>query len=190
MRIRASFFFFALLFSLFISHSFEALALFIAAVLHELGHVLAAYLCDIPLDELRLGAFGASITPKYGLSSYKKEIFLALGGPLSNVVCAVLILPFAKSGGFSELIFAASLFLSLVNLLPIDDLDGGRVLKCALLQKLSPSSVDRACSIISFFLVLTVWLISVYLLLRRSLSLSLFTFSLSLFCKIFLRQKN
>lgn len=192
MRIKVSFFFFALLFSLFISHSYTALALLLAATLHELGHMLAAKICNIPLGELKLGIFGASLTPSSELLSYKGEILLALAGPASNLICvgATAYLINICPSPFLSLFAAASLFLALLNLLPIDDLDGGRILRCALMLLFSPDTVAAICRAISFLLVFLLWIISAYLLLRHSPSLSLFTFSLSLFCKIFLKQKN
>ena len=190
MKIKVSFFFFALLLSLFLTHSYTALALVLAAALHELGHIFAARLFDIPLGELRLGAFGAAITPKYGLTSYKKELALVIAGPLVNLASASVIFAYADTtDSFLSLFGFASLFLGMLNLLPIDDLDGGRFLRCAMLLKYPPDKVTRMCSSISFLLVFSLWILSVYLLLRLSLSLSLFTFSLSLFCKIFLKQK-
>jgi hypothetical protein len=44
-------------------------------------------------------------------------------------------------------------------------------------------------SIISFIFIFTLWCISVYLLLKISASLSMFIFSVSIFCKIFLPEE-
>ena len=189
MKIKVSFFFLLMFFSLFLSHSYLSLAAIVAAALHELGHILAARICSIPLSEMKLGIFGAAITPNNNLCSYKKEIFLAVAGPMVNLLSAFLFFRFAEKSSFISMFVMASFFLGFLNLLPIDDFDGGRIFKCILLLKFSPLKVSSVSQAVSFFLIFVLWIFSVYLLLRMSASLSLFTFSLSLFCKIFLGQK-
>ena len=190
MKIKVSFFFLLMLASLLLSHAYLSLAAFISAAIHELGHILAARKCSISLGEMRLGIFGAQITPKTSLCSYKNEILLAIAGPLANLLTATLLLLLCnESEGFWGMLFQTSLFLGILNLLPIDDFDGGRILRCSLLLFFSPQRVSSILQVISFILVLSLWIFSVYLLLRASASLSLFTFSLSLFCKTFLKQK-
>lgn len=190
MKIKVSFFFLVMAVSLFLSHSYISLAAFVAAILHEIGHVVAARICDIPLKEMKLGIFGAAITPDSNLCSYKKEIFLAISGPLVNILSVLLCLRMtANTNSFISMFVVSSLFLGILNLLPIDDFDGGRILKCCLLLKLPPNRVAKICDLISFLLIFFLWIFSAYLLLRLSASLSLFTFSISLFCKTFISRK-
>ena len=190
MKIKVSFFFLVMVASLLLSHSYISLAAFAAATLHELGHIIAARICDVPLKEMKLGIFGAAITPDSNLCSYKKEIFLALSGPLINMISVLLCWRSVDSANsFVSMFVVSSLFLGTLNLLPIDDFDGGRILKCCLLLKLPPDKVTKICDGISFLLIFFLWIFSVYLLLRLSASLSLFTFSISLFCKTFISRK-
>ena len=177
--------------ALFLTHSYISIAALIAAALHELGHITAAKLCKIPLGELKLGIFGAALTPQSSCFSYKKEILLCIAGPAVNLSSAILIYPFIHNGnGFISLFFSASLFLGSLNLLPIKDFDGGRVLSCTLSYIYSPEIAWRTLNILSFILIFSLWSLSVYLLLRLSSSLSLFIFSLSLFSKIFMSNKD
>lgn len=157
-----------------------------AVVLHELGHIGMARLCHISLSELKLGIFGAGLTPTV-IPSYGKEILLCLGGPLVNVV-TFPILFMAKlyhASPFLELLATASLALGIFNLLPIEDFDGGRMLKALISLLLSPSFAERAVRFFSFCITAVLWSLSLYLLLRTSNSLSLFVFSLFLFIKLF-----
>lgn len=175
--------------ALFLTHSYISVAALIAAALHELGHIAVAQLCKIPLGELKLGIFGAALTPKVNLFSYKKEIALCLAGPLVNLASATLIFPLLSlENEFLSLFLGASLFLGVLNLLPIRDFDGGRVLYCMLSYIYSPKLACHALNALSFILIFSLWSLSVYLLLRLSSSLSLFIFSLSLFFKIFIAR--
>ena len=177
--------------TLFFTHSYISLAALLAAFLHELGHIIAAKIYNIELGELRLGIFGASLTSRVMLCSYKKEILLCLAGPLVNLISVLMLFPFCKNyDGFFALFIRASLFLGLLNLLPIYEFDGGRILFCLLSLRLSLKTVTLIIKISSFILIFILWSLSVYLLLRLSSSVSLFIFSLALFSKIFLTQKE
>ena len=189
LKIRLSFTGALMIVALFLSHSYISIAAILASALHELGHIIAAKFCKIPLKELKLGIFGASLTPANYLFSYKKEIFLALAGPFINLAYSIPLLIFLTSqNDFFQLFIATSLFLGLLNLLPITDFDGGRILYCLLSYKFSPEAARKAVRFSSFILVFILWTLSVYLLIKLASSLSLFIFSLSLFAKLFLTK--
>ena len=175
--------------ALITTHSYISLAALLAAAMHELGHVLTAHLLNIPLREMKLGIFGASLSLSDSFLSYKKEIILAAAGPLTNIACVLLsIFLFDIQNDFFELFISSSLFLGILNLLPILDFDGGRILLCLLSLKISPDVALRILKISSFILIFTLWALSVYLLLKLSSSLSLFIFSISLFAKLFISK--
>lgn len=177
--------------ALIFTHSYISLSAILAAAVHEIGHLIAARMCGIPLRELRLGIFGAVITPTDAICSYKKELALAAAGPFINLLSAAILFPLRDSlNAPASFFLASSLFLGILNLLPVQDFDGGRILNCILAQHLAPKMCYSVCRTLSLLTVISLWMLSVYLLLRRSSSLSLFVFSLSLFCKIFVSQKN
>ena len=191
LKIKLSFSGALMVLALFLTHSYISLAALLAALLHELGHIIVAKICKIELGELKLGIFGASLTPKAMLCSYKKEILLCLAGPLVNLISALLLAPLFKDFiEFGKLFISASLFLGILNLLPIYEFDGGRILFCILSLRLPLTATTRIIKTTSFILIFCLWTLSVYLLLRLSSSISLFIFSLSLFSKIFLSQKE
>ena len=191
LKIKLSFSGAIMLLALFLTHSYLSLAALLAAALHELGHIIAARICDIPLGELKLGIFGAALTPKTMLCSYKKEIALCLAGPLVNIISALTFFPLLNEGDvFGSLFISASLFLGILNLLPIYEFDGGRILFCIISSRHSVRTATTVVKTTSLILIFSLWSLSVYLLLRLSSSVSLFIFSLSLFSKIFLLQEK
>lgn len=190
-KIKLSFSGAIMILALFLTHSYISIAALFAATLHELGHILAAKLCKIPLYELKLGIFGASLTTKKMLCSYKKEIILCFAGPFVNLLSVLLLISFWDSDNvFLSLFISSSLFLGILNLLPIYEFDGGRILFCIISNKYSLKLAISIIRITSFILIFALWCLSVYLLLRLSSSLSLFIFSVSLFSKIFLSQNK
>lgn len=90
MKLGVSFFSLLILLSLILTRSYLSLVALVAAALHECGHILAAKLCRIPLVQMKLGIFGATLQTDRALCSYGKEIILAAAGPLTNLLCFAL----------------------------------------------------------------------------------------------------
>lgn len=109
-------------------------AVFLAAVLHELGHFLALRLFGVVPSGFRLGMAGAELEiPEL---SYQQEFVCALAGP--TVSFSLLLLrrwfPQLSVCGFVHGGF---------NLLPIYPLDGGRMLRAIAAPLLSPGGADK-----------------------------------------------
>ncbi|MBO5939502.1 MAG: M50 family metallopeptidase [Clostridia bacterium] len=190
MKIKVGFFAILLFFSLLMTHSLFSLASLLAAVLHELGHLLAASVCRIRMKEFSVGLFGTGLTPSGGLYSYFDEIILCLGGPLSNLFfgsLSLLLLRHDSSAFLSAFIFSSFAY-AVLNLLPIKGFDGGRICRALLLLFLPLPITERILSLLSFVCIFSLWTLSIYLLLRTASSLSLFVFSISLFSRLFLSE--
>ena len=180
-------FFFVLLTSVLIMCSLHYVtALLCAVTLHELGHIIAAKLLDIELRELKIGIFGAALSCSDTLYSYKKEMILCAAGPAVNFLSALVVYQFVGITQITETFLLSSLSLGILNLLPINGFDGGRIFSAFLCLFLSLKTVNVIVKFVSFLFIFTLWCLSVYLLIRACASLSLFVFSLSLFTKIFL----
>ena len=186
-RLSISLFGVLMIISLFLTHSYLSLFALAAAFIHELAHIAMARAVGVELSRLRLDIFGASLMMSGEMSSYKKEAAIAIAGPLSNIILFFLLLPFSSvKNEYLSLFMGASLFLGLLNLLPIKDLDGGRVLFCTLASLFSLNVAQAILRVLSFLTIFALWSLSVYLILRLGASLSLFVFSSALFCKTFL----
>jgi stage IV sporulation protein FB len=96
-------------------------ALFIASVVHELGHFLALKLLGAQVNGMFIGASGAKIHT--GSLTRKQELISSVAGPLSGL----LLLVFAAAA--PRVAFCAFI-QSMVNLIPVYPSDGGRVLRC------------------------------------------------------------
>ena len=155
-------------------------ALLAAAVLHEGGHLLAARLAGVRVSEVRLDLFGARMRLA-GLLSYRQELVVALGGPAVNLLSALLVSPVWAHGGEAEngwlfIFLCASCGLCAVNLLPVQTLDGGRALSCLLSLTVGERAARITLRITTGVVLLFLWLVSVYALLRAGNMLSLFVF--------------
>ena len=169
------------------SRSPKPLLTLLAVGLHEMGHVLTALICRVPLSGFYVVAGEARLLLS-GTASYTKELLICGAGPLFNLLSAApILLAGGTVLGDDNLSFFAtvSLALALLNLLPIGDLDGGRIYYCFLARLGGPHFSLAACRILSFFTVFCLWSASVYTLLRAGENLSLFFFSASLFLRLF-----
>ena len=161
----------------------EITAVALAAVLHELGHVAAAWGWSVPVRALRLDLFGARMELA-GLTGYAAEAAVAAGGPLVSILGYALARPVGEAWAGARLFVAVSLGLGLLNLLPVRGLDGGRMLSCALSLTAGERAADVTLRITTGLALGGLWLLSVYALLRVGETLSLFTFSRCLLLRL------
>jgi len=163
-----------------------------AAVLHEFGHMCAATLLGIPMRSLDIGMFGASLKVRGSLISYSKEFWLCAAGPLTNFLTAVAVYIFSENRGYytdtGEWFASVSFMLGVLNLMPMEGFDGGRMLSVFLSSLFGPRVSEKILCFTTFVCILVLWMISVYLLIRYGTSLSLFIFTLSLFYRLFIEK--
>lgn len=178
-RVHLSFFLIALLLGLGSGDLLYVLLwvviVFVSILLHELGHALVSdYFGRSPSIEL-LWSGGLTISARYGLLSYPKEIMISFAGPLAGFLLGGLILllgrvfgPF-QAGTFLDWVFNSLLWINIgwgiFNLIPILPLDGGSIMR-NLYHWLKRPYDDRTPYIISIvFGIITI--IGILVLLRR-----------------------
>ena len=158
-------------------------AVAVAAMLHEMGHGLAAWGWSVPIRSMKLDLFGARLELG-GLTGYTAELSVAAGGPLASLVCFALLRPWGAESGWTGMLGTASLGLGLLNLLPVRGLDGGRMLSCALALTAGERAADVTLRVTTGLALGCLWLLSVYALLRAGETLSLFVFSVCLLTRL------
>ena len=179
---------------LIISKTPFIIPLLFAVALHESGHLLCAAILKIKIQRFDLSLLGARIKT-YNTLSYTDELIFALGGPLLGALgfaftfkysISNLTIPFCQS--FLLPLSILSLCLSIFNLLPINSLDGGRILKCVLCLIFSLDSAEKIMRFTSFLTLLSLWSFSVYMMLKISTGLPMFIFCLIFFTKCFIKS--
>ena len=157
----------------------------LAAFLHECGHMLAARLLDIPLRDLHMDFLGARLEVRGRMLSFSEEWLLAAAGPFVSLLFAALAATLWYISGYAAVFSCASLVLGLLNLLPIQGFDGGRMIETTL-SFFCGVRVSRAMMrVLSFFFLFLLWASAVYFLLRAGDGLSLLFFSMALFLRFF-----
>jgi Zn-dependent protease len=115
--------------------------LFLSVFGHELSHALMARAEGIEIEEIVLHPFGGLARLKTEPQNPRAEFRIALAGPASSFLFALLAFAGAKIAALGNyegtvvvffLIAAGNLLLALFNLFPGYPLDGGRVLRAIL----------------------------------------------------------
>lgn len=168
-KISISFFFFFAAAFLFLARLDSTVYLTLGgAVLHELGHTAVMVLLGGKPSEVDIRAFGARIKTGGKDLSYKGEIAVAAAGPaVSFLLWAVFWAAFLHGG--KEIYMSCALVnlaLALFNLLPIADLDGGRILENFLMLFFSQKTVYAVCLAVSAVFLLPVGFAGFYMLIN------------------------
>lgn len=139
---------------LWLEGTLPAALLLLAALLHELGHIAALCAWNVPVRRVDLEPMGARIVYDDVLCPLRASAWIAFAGAGVNLfVCALvslsLALGFFNAYQLTLLFFAlANGFLALLNLLPWETLDGGKLLLSFLLLRFPPeraASAERIC---------------------------------------------
>jgi stage IV sporulation protein FB len=115
----------------------EATTLFVIILIHELGHVWTAISYGWRVEEIQLLPFGGvAKVSEYGNITAWEEIVVALAGPINNGLMVWVAYFFSSIGWWSvewtDFFIRANVIIGLFNLLPIQPLDGGKILQCLL----------------------------------------------------------
>ena len=130
-RIKFGFFSLLIAVTMIISANEYTYISFLAAAIHETGHLFAAKILKIKLTELKFDFLGARLIVSRNIISYSQEIILCAFGPLFNFLSAIIVYAASQrlktDHSLISFFIFASLALGILNLLPIKSFDGGRI---------------------------------------------------------------
>jgi len=141
-----------LLLNPFLSGLIMALALFFSVLLHELAHSRVAQNQGIAINSITLMLFGGVAHLEEGMENPKKELVIAMAGPLTSLIIgATLLIAFSiyPLQFFPDLrvmgtyLGQINIFLAFFNLIPAFPTDGGRILRSLLARRSSYLDATR-----------------------------------------------
>lgn len=120
--------------SFWTGHFIEITTLFVLVIIHEMGHVTAAWSYGWTIRKIELLPFGGvAIMDEWGNTSAKEEIVVSLAGPFHHIWMILLSYLFYLFGWWNqewtEYFIKGNIMIATFNLLPIYPLDGGRILQ-------------------------------------------------------------
>lgn len=163
-----------ILFSIFAYGDIALYTMILTSLLvHEAGHLLAAYLCHVKVKSCVLLPYGAEITFAEGEQITAQHMLLiAIAGPAATICLAMLACWLPPIYG--EQLLHIQWYLLFFNLLPIWSLDGGRVIYALILMFYPFKKVYEYFVIVSL-IVTTAILIITFCLLPQTISLVIFS---------------
>lgn len=120
--------------------------LFVTVVFHELTHSYVALRYGVEIERIILFPIGGVASMKELPQDPHQELRIALAGPMSNLILAALLYPIylfftsSLSPSLNFLLynfFLLNLILGAFNLLPAFPMDGGRVLRAFLAERMN-----------------------------------------------------
>lgn len=147
---------------------FETLLAFWIVILHELAHIVVAGGLGFKVEKVELLPFGGVIQfDRSFAETQRAEIAIALAGPFHNLTFAVLAFVLLKAGiipsGFGKFVFELNLAMGFFNLLPAIPLDGGRVFRAVLSDRIGMARATSVAVNTGWVLGLIILVFGVYL---------------------------
>lgn len=172
-RFHTTFWVFALLLTL--QGKLDILAFTVAsAVLHEVGHAIAAYIKGYVLNEITLMPYGAVL---HGTESISKDdgLYIALGGPIVNLAIIIVVLALwwvaPSVYPLTANLLKVNLSILFFNILPIFPLDGARALLSVSKNPLKTLRRLKLAGIIFAFILLALFVASAFIKINYSLGI-------------------
>ncbi len=167
------------------------IATLMAAALHEIGHIaVMAHLSRGKLSLPRTVMFGLRLRENR-LLSYKEEAFLALGGPLANIIAFIILIPlFDLCDGYFFIFAFLNLLTAISNLIPIKGYDGYKIIECLLAPKMGIDKCARIISSISFLFSTVAVFASLFLIMKIGEGYWIFAVFFAILIKDILKMQN
>ena len=112
--------------------TFFAVYGFALIMIHELGHILASIILKMRIREINFGIANIDISKPqdYDTRKFSEKVILILGGPIFNfLVFMIFLVMYLRTKNLNYLYIALqSVGIAVLNMLPIESLDGGELL--------------------------------------------------------------
>ena len=160
---------------------------FLAAFLHEMGHITVMKLCGQKIHKITVLPFGVDIKKAPSVSSYKNDIAVSCSGVGANLFLTLFcfFLPPSPEINFFS---ASNIVLAIVNILPIKTLDGGEIVEKTIAYIYGTETAEKVIGITSIISIMLIGALAIWILFSTSYNFSLLLMCIYLFCSIFLKK--
>lgn len=162
---------------------------FLFAFMHEIGHISAMKIFKLKIEKIKFGFVNIDLIPE-GYNKIIKDkinVIILLSGPFINILLfvAFYICFFCSCERIYYFLSFQNLFIGVLNLLPIDSLDGGKILKIILNRYFDFFLAEKVLKCISFLILIPLFLLGICVLFYSRYNFSLIVFAIYLVIFLF-----
>ncbi len=156
----------------------DVVLLFLFVFLHELCHVLSAYILKIKVKDIELFPFGGTARiDNLDYVGIYKEIVINIAGPMFNAATAIFLLllkHFKVPVPYYTEMMSINIVLFLFNMLPGFPLDGGKILRAVLNYFIGFKKASRFAILSGKIISICIFLAGILLLIYGKFNISFF----------------
>lgn len=144
---------------------------------HEFGHIISAKVLKIPIYEINFGGMSIDIlkSPTYYQKSFYQKIILILSGTFLNFFIFMVLLGIylITRNKFVIMVALQSFTIGVINILPIESLDGGEALKLVLQRYVNCKKVKKISDALSLAFLIPVAFLGIFLIIKTGRNISI-----------------
>ena len=153
-------FYLILIICLFTAHFRNIFYFTLIILVHELGHSIVGLMLGMKINKIEIYSFGGCSKLEYPINiKLIKELIMLISGPIIQIIFTFSV--YYLKLNVSYYFYTYSMFILLFNLLPIEPLDGGRIINIMLSYFLSFYNSLKITYYISYFFVCIITFISI-----------------------------
>lgn len=163
----------------------------LAAIIHELGHLLEMFRQKSLPRRIRFRMFCVDIEDNHrGERSYQRDLRILLAGPALNFLVAAVCFPlsFFIPHQWMGMFFSSNLLIGFFNIQPVATLDGGAALYAFLSTRIGAQKATFWGDVISFVDLVPLAAVGFWILLKNPYQFSLLFISVYLMGMLVLRR--
>ena len=157
-----------------------------ASAMHEAGHFVTMYLFGCKPSLVSIGFFGIRVEQNVNRRvGYFKNILISLSGPAINLISFMVL--WITTG--INIAAVVHFIIAVLNLLPIEPLDGGQALYYLLAAYIGEERAESICLGVSIFILIPLATIGFFLLIRSGYNFTLLVVSIYLGLLLMLKRR-
>ncbi len=175
---------------LYLDFSVFTFEVFLAAVIHEAGHLLLMKFFKVNIHSVSILPYGVVIASDSSLLPYKKEAAVALAGIVFNILTGVaaLIIRLFTHDIYTLFFAVCSFFLAFVNLIPVQTLDGARAFEAVVCQCCDLEKKEKIMENVYYSAFIIIVFASLYMLEATDGNFSLIILLCCFFISVYARK--
>ena len=141
---------------------------FLFALAHEIGHVLSMIIFKVKVEKIKFGLVNIDLFQSSSdkIISDRVSIIILFSGAFVNLLLYLIFYFYYCHSGEKIYYFLSlqNLFIGLLNLLPIDSLDGGKILRIILNKHFDFFMVEKILKYVSLLILVPLLLLGICVL--------------------------